>query len=198
MTYTEKEKMLTKYVNYINKIYSNTVLSDEEIVNRCIGITDFMLYLGYIKYPQRESIIQLFNDLAVDIEIELNKILHMRKTIVENKVNNPRYKQWIICFVLKVLIDAKIRYYEVFINDIEEDKQIFINVNGIDYIIRTWSFYAINVDDENRTCEEIVDYTLYKLTQNDAETISSNKLNIKWNNAILKEDLINDSKIDKS
>lgn len=75
---------------------------------------------------------------------------------------------------------------EAIIEDIEYSKRIFLDIDGEEYIIRTWSFHSIEKDVKGHTCAEIVDYTLFKMVSDDmsshGEEMYEGTLEIKWKN----------------
>lgn len=106
-----------------------------------------------------------------------------------NKVTEKSYVQWIETFVRHVLYTENLLYTveEVIIEDIEFDKRIFLNIDGEEYTIRTWNFKPINIDKNENTCEELVDYTLFKMISDadgngHGEKIGEGKFIIEWNN----------------
>lgn len=82
---------------------------------------------------------------------------------IVNKVSDVGYTQWISDFVGEVIKDSKLKCKEVTIEDIEEDKRIFILIDGKDYNIRTWNFAPCTADESGLTCAEIVSYTLFEM-----------------------------------
>ena len=78
-----------------------------------------------------------------------------------NKVTEESYIQWIEKFVRNVLFREKLTCEEVVIEDIEFSKRIFLNIDGEEYDIRTWSFNPIDADENGEICAEIVEYKQY-------------------------------------
>lgn len=105
---------------------------------------------------------------------------------ITNKVTDPGYVQWIEQFVTNVIMQSKITCEEVIIEDIEYSKRIFLLMDREEYIIRTWSFYPIEKDAKGYTCAEKVDYTLFKMIEDDigihGEEICEGSLAINWIN----------------
>lgn len=62
---------------------------------------------------------------------------HM-KIVNNTQVDNPN--QWIESFVEEVLDNAKIDCEQILIEKIEEEKHIFLDVDGEKYDIRLWAF----------------------------------------------------------
>lgn len=65
---------------------------------------------------------------------------HM-KIVNNTQVDNPN--QWIESFVEEVLDNAKIDCEQILIEKIEEEKHIFLDVDGQKYDIRLWAFLPI-------------------------------------------------------
>lgn len=106
-----------------------------------------------------------------------------------NKVTEESYVQWIETFVRHALYKENLLYEveEVIIEDIEFDKRILLNIDGEEYSIRTWNFRPINVDENGNTCEELVDYTLFKMVvdadgNGHGEEIGEGQFIIEWTN----------------
>lgn len=104
-----------------------------------------------------------------------------------NKVNDPNYIQWIEKFVTRVITKSKLSCEEVTIEDVEDDKRIYLNIDEEEYAIRTWNFRPVKLDEEKRPCAEIVDYTLFKMVDDGdgsghGEEICNGSLRIEWKN----------------
>nr|DAJ60439.1 MAG TPA: hypothetical protein [Caudoviricetes sp.] len=97
---------------------------------------------------------------------------------VINRTTEQSYAKWIEEFVCKVLENANIKFDTVEIEDIEIDKRIFIKVDGVEYIIRTWNFHPAGTDLQGIPCCELVDYSLFK----SGEEIAKGKIEIQWEN----------------
>ncbi len=106
---------------------------------------------------------------------------------ITNKVNDPDYIQWIEKFVTQVIEKSKLACKEVIIDDIEDSKRIYLIVDGEEYAIRTWNFHSAKKDEEDRTCAEMVDYSLYEMIDDGdgsghGEEICRGSLRIEWKN----------------
>lgn len=104
-----------------------------------------------------------------------------------NKVDDPNYIQWIEKFVTQVIRESNLSCEEVIINDIEDDKRIYLNVNGEEYAIRTWNFRPVKKDEKDRPCAEMIDYTLFRMADDGdgsghGEEICNGSLRIEWKN----------------
>ena len=84
---------------------------------------------------------------------------HM-KIVNNTQVDNPN--QWIESFVEEVLDNAKIDCKQILIEKIEEEKHIFLDVDGEKYDIRLWAFLPIAADLNGMVCRENVQYMLYR------------------------------------
>ena len=84
---------------------------------------------------------------------------HM-KIVNNTQVDNPN--QWIESFVEEVLDNAKIDCEQILIEKIEEEKHIFLDVDGEKYDIRLWAFLPIAADLNGMVCRENVQYMLYR------------------------------------
>lgn len=105
---------------------------------------------------------------------------------ITNKVTDPGYVQWIEQFVTNVIMQSETICEKVIIEDIEYSKRIFLLIDGKEYIIRTWNFHLIEKDERGYTCSEMVDYTLFKMIEDDigihGEEICDGSLAITWKN----------------
>lgn len=105
---------------------------------------------------------------------------------VINKVTDDNYVKWVEEFVCKVLKNANIEFNTVEIEDVEPDKRIFIKVDGIDYIVRTWNFHLVGTDMQGIPCCELVDYSLFITSENtefrSGEELDEGKIEIQWEN----------------
>lgn len=105
-----------------------------------------------------------------------------------NKVTNEDYIQWIEDFVIKVLKHASIKHDETVICDIEPSRRIFIFVDDKEYDIRTWNYHVVKYDNNNIPCAENVEYTLFKIAQDDdgshGEIVDEGCIRIEWVNNI--------------
>lgn len=104
---------------------------------------------------------------------------------VTNKVNDPDYVQWIEKFVIQVIKKSKLACKEVVIDDVEDSKRIYLDVDGEEYAIRTWNFHFVKKDEKDRTCAEMVDYSLYKMIDDGdgsghGEEVCNDSLMIEW------------------
>lgn len=104
-----------------------------------------------------------------------------------DKVNDKGYIQWIEDFIKHVIQKSKISCEEVVIEDIEYSKRIYLSIDGKEYVIRTWNFHSVKKDEQNHTCAEIVDYTLFKMIDDGddgshGEEICKGSIRIKWKN----------------
>lgn len=101
-------------------------------------------------------------------------------------INNATDKEWLEEFVKAVVTKAKLKCSEIIIDDIEWNRNIFLNIDGYEYDIRTWSFIPSGKDKKGHTCAESVSYTLFKTvkdaTGSHGEKISDGILNITWKN----------------
>lgn len=59
---------------------------------------------------------------------------------ITNNVTDKGYIQWLEEFVKAVITKAKLKCSEIIIDDIEWNRNIFLNIDGHEYDIRTWSF----------------------------------------------------------
>lgn len=105
-----------------------------------------------------------------------------------NNIKDENYTQWIEKFVEDIIFQADIEYDEVIINDVDNER-IYINVNGEDYIIRTWSYRTVELDYNNIPCAEMVKYTLFKIVINSdnsshGEEINNGYIKIRWVNKL--------------
>lgn len=103
-----------------------------------------------------------------------------------NKVDDPNYIQWIEKFVTQIIQEPMLSCEEVVIDDVD-DKHIYLSVDGEEYAIRTWNFRTVKKDEEKRPCAEMVDYTLFKMVDDDdggghGEEICKGLLRIEWKN----------------
>ena len=90
------------------------------------------------------------------------------KIVNNTQADNPN--QWIETFVEEVLENAKIDCEQVLIEKIEEEKHIFLDVDGEKYDIRLWAFLPIAADLNGMVCTENVQYMLYrKMKESDKE-----------------------------
>ena len=104
-----------------------------------------------------------------------------------NKVNDPNYIQWVEKFVTRVITKSKLSCEEVTIEDVEDDKRIYLIVDGEEYAIRAWNFRPVKKDEKDHPCAEIVDYTLFKMVDDGdgsghGEEIYNGSLRIEWKN----------------
>lgn len=106
------------------------------------------------------------------------------KMEIINKVTEDSYVKWIKEFVCKVLEKANIDFDTVEIEDVEFDKRIFIKVNGVDYIIRTWNFHPIGCDFCGIPCCELVEYSLFfeSLEVTSGKEVNKGEIEIQWEN----------------
>ena len=105
---------------------------------------------------------------------------------LQNNVTDKGYIQWLEEFVKAVITKAKLKCSEIIIDDIEWNRNIFLNIDGHEYDIRTWSFIPSEEDEKGHTCAESVSYTLFKTvkdaTGSHGEEVSDGILNITWKN----------------
>lgn len=80
---------------------------------------------------------------------------------ITNNVTDKGYIQWLEEFVKAVITKAKLKCSEIIIDDIEWNRNIFLNIDGHEYDIRTWSFIPSEEDEKGHTCAESVSYTLF-------------------------------------
>ena len=80
---------------------------------------------------------------------------------ITNNVTDKGYIQWLEEFVKAVVTKAKLKCSEIIIDDIEWNRNIFLNIDGHEYDIRTWSFIPSEEDKKGHTCAESVSYTLF-------------------------------------
>lgn len=81
--------------------------------------------------------------------------------IINNtQADNPN--GWIESFVEEVLENAKVCCRQVMIEEIEEEKHIFLDADGEKYDIRLWAFLPIAADLNGMVCTENVQYMLYR------------------------------------
>ena len=97
---------------------------------------------------------------------------------VINRITKQSYVKWIEEFVCKVLENANVEFNTVEIEEVEINKRIFIKVDGLEYIIRTWNFHPVGADLQGILCCELVDYSLFK----SGEEIAEGKIEIQWEN----------------
>lgn len=106
---------------------------------------------------------------------------------ISNKVDDPNYIQWIEKFVTQIIQESKLSCKEVIIDEIEDSKCIYLIVDGEKYAIRTWNFHSVKKDEKDRTCAEIVDYTLFRMVDDGdnsghGEDVCNGSLRIEWKN----------------
>lgn len=103
-----------------------------------------------------------------------------------NKVTEDSYVKWIEEFVCQVLEKANVDFDIVEIEDIEFDKRIFIKVDDVDYIIRTWNFHPIGCDFRGIPCCELVEYSLFfeSLEFASGKEVDKGEIEIQWKNEI--------------
>jgi len=104
-----------------------------------------------------------------------------------NKVTEEGYIQWIENFVSRAIKKAKLKCQEVVIEDIEWSKRVFLKIDGEDYDIRTWNFHPIKQDSNDKTCAELVRYTIFKTIWDGdgtghGEEVSEGHLEFEWKN----------------
>lgn len=104
-----------------------------------------------------------------------------------DKINDKGYIQWIEKFIKQVIQKSKISCEEVVIEDIEYSKYIYLSIDSSEYVIRTWNFHAVKKYEQNHTCAEIVDYTLFKMIDDGdggshGEEIYKGSIRIEWKN----------------
>ena len=82
--------------------------------------------------------------------------------IINNmQADNPN--GWIESFVEEVLENAKVCCRQVMIEEIEEEKHIFLDADGEKYDIRLWAFLPIAADLNGMVCtENVQQYMLYR------------------------------------
>lgn len=78
----------------------------------------------------------------------------------QTQADNPN--GWIECFVQQVLENARIECEQVLIEEIEEEKHIYLDADGEKYDIRLWAFLPIAADLNGMVCTENVQYMLYR------------------------------------
>ena len=108
-----------------------------------------------------------------------------------NKVDNEillafGYDQWVESFVEGVITRAPLKCEEVIIEDIEDSKRIFLIIDHKEYIVRTWNYYPVKRDDNDKVCAEVVEYTLLEMVDDEKGghglEIFSCVSNIEWKN----------------
>ena len=103
-----------------------------------------------------------------------------------NKVNDRGYIQWIEKFVKEAISKTNLECEEVIIEDIEYSKRIFLSVDNKEYMIRTWNFHPVERDHNNKTCAEMVDYTLFEMVKDETgghgNEISNGMIRVAWKN----------------
>lgn len=80
---------------------------------------------------------------------------------ITSKIENNNYTQWITGFIESIINNVDLKCNEVIIDEVD-DRRMWLVIDGMDYTVRTWSFEPIAYDSEDRTCAEIVNYTLFK------------------------------------
>lgn len=120
--------------------------------------------------------------------LKFTRFQHKEVNIVKitNKVNDPNYIQWIEKFVTQIIRESMLSCEEIIIDDVD-DKRIYLDVDGEEYNIRTWNFHSVKKDEKDRTCAEMVDYSLYKMIDDGdgsghGEEICNGSLMIEWKN----------------
>ena len=103
-----------------------------------------------------------------------------------NKITDKNYIQWIENFVENIIIQSVLECNEVTIEDVDCDR-IYLNIDGEDYDIRTWSYRPIRLDSNGKVCTEMVRYTLFKMVMDDDNSGHGEELNygcvrIEWSN----------------
>lgn len=111
--------------------------------------------------------------------------------IIINKVDNDTlqafgYEQWVEQFVKEVISKTNLECEEIIIEDIELSERIFMSIESNKYTIRTWNFQPVERDRNSDVCAEMVDYTLFRLVEDDTgshgEEICNGVLKIEWKN----------------
>ena len=103
-----------------------------------------------------------------------------------NKITDKNYIQWIENFVENIIIQSVLECNEVTIEDVDCDR-IYLNIDGEDYDIRTWSYRPVKLDSNGKVCAEMVRYTLFKMVMDDDNSGHGEELNygcvrIEWSN----------------
>lgn len=81
---------------------------------------------------------------------------------ITNKITEKGYDDWIEDFVRKVIKNANINPRTIEIEGIGgPDEKVFIKVDGVDYVIRTWNFHPMGCDSHGIPCSELVEYSLF-------------------------------------
>lgn len=103
-----------------------------------------------------------------------------------NKVEAVNYIQWIEQFINQIIQRSKISCQEIVIEDIEDSKRIYLNIDGQACMVRTWNFQPIKKDEQGQTCAENVKYTLFRTVEDETgshgEEVNNGSLKIEWNN----------------
>lgn len=102
---------------------------------------------------------------------------------IVNRVTDADYVQWVEAFVKKVLAASCVKCKDVLIYDIEPSRRVFLDVDGIEYIVRTWDFAVVKKDENKIPCGERVSYTLFKdVGQSGMQEVRSGASIISWVN----------------
>ena len=111
---------------------------------------------------------------------------------ITSNIENSNYTQWITGFVESVIRRANLKCDEVIIDDLD-DKYMWLTIDGMEYIIRTWNFEPVTYDLQGRPCSERVSYTLFKQVSDEngsshGEEVSHGMEIIRWNNDVIAEE----------
>lgn len=107
---------------------------------------------------------------------------------ITSKIENSNYTQWITGFVESVINQADLKCNEIVIDEVDDDR-MWLTIDGLEYIIRTWNFEPVTYDSQGRPCAESVDYTLFKYVS-DMEEVGRGVEIIRWDN----DEVINEEK----
>lgn len=110
----------------------------------------------------------------------------INKGVIINKLDELSYIHWIDIFVESVLEKSGISYEEAIIDSMEGGKRIFLSIDGTEYTIRTCDFLVTKVDQTNRPCAALINYTLYKQVETEkgmyGEEVFEGSEESEWNN----------------
>lgn len=99
---------------------------------------------------------------------------------ITSNIENSNYTQWITGFVESVINQADLKCNEIVIDEVDDDR-MWLTIDGLEYIIRTWNFEPVTYDSQGRPCAERADFTLFKYVSNMEEVCRGAEI-IRWDN----------------